>query len=560
MFVPDVNRLLLSDKRNFLFFRFFSSRKKFNIFLLQHYSLTLYNICIEVFGEFSLSKRNVFKEKLRESVASVVPITLIVAVLCFFFVPIESGLMLSFLIGAFMVIVGMAMFTIGADVSMTQIGSHIGGALTRSRRLRLIVLLSFLLGMMITVSEPDLQILAKNVPSIDGTVLIVTVAAGVGIFLVISMLRIFFSISLKWLFIVFYAVLFVLAAFADRNFLSVAFDSGGVTTGPMTVPFIISLGVGIAATRSDKKAKDDSFGLVALCSIGPILAVLILGFIYRGEAADSSFTVNTYGNTVELGWKYLREVPTYMKEVAAALLPIVVFFLIFQVVSLRIKKRPFLGIMIGLLFTYSGLILFMTGVNVGFLSLGYALGSDIVNSGLKYLLIPLAVLMGWFIIRAEPAVHVLNKQVEELSAGAVSAKAMGLSLSIAVAAAMGLSMVRVLTGMSVMWLLIPGYAIALTLSFFVPQTFTAIAFDSGGVASGPMTATFMFPFAMGACAALGGNVMTDAFGLVALVAMMPLITVQIMGAISVVRSCRSKPETYSPVAAGEGVIELWEVA
>lgn len=513
-----------------------------------------------MFGGFSLSKRNVFKEKLRESVASVVPITLIVAVLCFFFVPIESGLMLSFLIGAFMVIVGMAMFTIGADVSMTQIGAHIGGALTRSRRLRLIVLLSFLLGMMITVSEPDLQILAKNVPSIDGTVLIVTVAAGVGIFLVISMLRIFFSISLKWLFIVFYAVLFVLAAFADRNFLSVAFDSGGVTTGPMTVPFIISLGVGIAATRSDKKAKDDSFGLVALCSIGPILAVLILGFIYRGEAADSSFTVNTYGNTVELGWKYLREVPTYMKEVATALLPIVVFFLIFQVVSLRIKKRPFLGIMIGLLFTYSGLILFMTGVNVGFLPLGYALGSEIVNSGLKYLLIPLAVLMGWFIIRAEPAVHVLNKQVEELSAGAVSAKAMGLSLSIAVAAAMGLSMVRVLTGMSVMWLLIPGYAIALTLSFFVPQTFTAIAFDSGGVASGPMTATFMFPFAMGACAALGGNVMTDAFGLVALVAMMPLITVQIMGAISVVRSRRSKPETYSPVAAGEGVIELWEVA
>ena len=528
--------------------------------MLQHYSLTLYNICIEVFGGFSLSKRNVFKEKLRESVASVVPITLIVAVLCFFFVPIESGLMLSFLIGAFMVIVGMAMFTIGADVSMTQIGSHIGGALTRSRRLRLIVLLSFLLGMMITVSEPDLQVLAKNVPSIDGTVLIVTVAAGVGIFLVISMLRIFFSISLKWLFIVFYAVLFVLAAFADRNFLSVAFDSGGVATGPMTVPFIISLGVGIAATRSDKKAKDDSFGLVALCSIGPILAVLILGFIYRGEAADSSFTVNTYGNTVEIGWKYLREVPTYMKEVAAALLPIAVFFLIFQVVSLRIKKRPFLGIMIGLLFTYSGLILFMTGVNVGFLPLGYALGSEIVNSGLKYLLIPLAVLMGWFIIRAEPAVHVLNKQVEELSAGAVSAKAMGLSLSIAVAAAMGLSMVRVLTGMSVMWFLIPGYSIALTLSFFVPQTFTAIAFDSGGVASGPMTATFMFPFAMGACAALGGNVITDAFGLVALVAMMPLITVQIMGAISVVRSRRSKPETYSPVAAGEGVIELWEFA
>ena len=508
----------------------------------------------------SLHKRNVLKEKLRESVSSVLPITLIVAALCFILIPIESGLMLSFLVGAVMIIGGMALFTIGSDVSMTQIGSHIGGAMTRSRRLWLILTVSFVIGVIITVAEPDLQVLAKNVPSIDKNILIITVAAGVGFFLVVSMLRILFGFSLKWLFIVFYIALFALAAFADKEFLSVAFDSGGVTTGPMTVPFIMALGVGVAATRSDKKAKDDSFGLVALCSIGPILSVLILSFIYSGGAEESTLAVNSFSHTVALGWEYLRELPAYMGEVALALLPIVAFFLIFQVVSLHIKKKPFINILIGIVFTYVGLVLFMTGVNVGFQSLGYVLGPEIVNSGFKYLLVPLAILMGWFIINAEPAVHVLNKQVEELSAGAISAKAMGLSLSVAVSAAMGLSMVRVLTGISVMWFLIPGYATALILSFFVPQTFTAIAFDSGGVASGPMTATFMLPFAMGACSALGGNVMTDAFGLVALVAMMPLITVQVMGAISVFKSRRGKVESFEPVYADEGVIELWEVA
>ena len=501
---------------------------------------------------------NVLTEKMKESVLSVLPITLIVAVLCIFFVPIESGLMLSFLIGSVMIIVGMGLFTLGSELSMTQIGNHIGAKMTKSRKLGLILLLSFVLGVAITVAEPDLQVLATNTPDIDTTVLIITVSVGVGFFLTVSMLRILLGIQLKWLFVGFYALVFVLAAVSDQNFLSVAFDSGGVTTGPMTVPFIMAMGVGVASVRSDEKAKSDSFGLVALCSIGPILAVLILGFIYPTEtAASSAIIVNQFENTVDLGWGYLKAFPDYMGEVAIALLPIFAFFLLFQVFALKLKKRPFMKILVGIIYTYIGLVLFLTGVNVGFSPLGYVLGGAIIDCGMKWILVPLAMLMGWYIINAEPAVHVLNKQVTELSAGAISEKVMGLTLSIAISGAMGLAMIRVLTGISILWFVIPGYLIALLLAFVVSPTFTAIAFDAGGVASGPLTATFMLPFAMGACSAIGGNVMTDAFGLIAMVAMMPLITVQVMGAIAKFRSHKSVDVDFVSRYADDEIIELW---
>ena len=507
-----------------------------------------------------MSKRKQLTEKFREAVASVLPITLIVTIVCFSFVPVTTDLMLSFLIGSVLLIVGMALFTLGSEVSMTQIGTHMGAKLTKSRKLWLILTVSFLLGVAITVAEPDLQVLATNVPNIDTTVLIITVSVGVGIFLLLSMLRILLVIPLRWMLLGFYALIFILAALVDKDFLAVAFDSGGVTTGPMTVPFIMALGVGVSSIRSDSHAQTDSFGLVALCSIGPILAVMLLGFIYRGSAdGTAAMVLSNYQDTVELGHNYISSLPAYLKEVVIALLPIVAFFLVFQVVSLRLRRLPFMRILVGLVWTCVGLVLFLTGVNVGFSSLGYILGERLAAPGLRYWLIPLSMLMGWFIINAEPAVHVLNKQVEELSAGAISAKAMGISLSIAVSSAMGLSMVRVLTGISILWFIVPGYVLALAMAFFVPQTFTAIAFDSGGVASGPLTATFMLPFAMGTCTAMGGNIMTDAFGIVAMVAMMPLITVQAMGVVYVIKS-RRQAKTVGKSAYGDNdVIELWEV-
>ncbi len=508
-----------------------------------------------------MRRQNILKDKLLESVKSVLPICLIVAILCLFFIPVNNGLFLAFLLGTVLIIVGMALFNIGSDLSMIQIGNQIGAKITQSKNIFFILVTSLILGVSITVAEPDLQVLASNAPNIDTSVLIVTVSVGVGVFLLFSMLRILLNIKLRWMLLFFYAVIFAIAAVSNVDFLSVAFDSGGVTTGPMTVPFIMALGVGVASIRSDERAKSDGFGLVALCSIGPILTVLILGLIYPSSSGNSAaLDIIQFENSVSVGREYVLGLPKFIEEVTFALLPVICIFLLFQIFSLKLAKRPFLHISIGLIYTYIGLVLFLLGVNIGFSSLGAVLGEAMVSEGIKWLLVPAAMLMGWFIIKAEPAVHVLTKQVSELSAGAISERNMGVTLSIAISIAMGLAMLRVITGVSILWFMIPGYAVALGLSFVVSPTFTAIAFDAGGVASGPMTATFMLPFAIGACTAAGGNVMSDAFGLVAMVAMMPLITVQIMGALSTIKSSSAATtmDTVFSVADNE-VIELWEV-
>ena len=332
--------------------------------------------------------------------------------------------------------------------------------------------------------------------------------------------------------LIFYPVVFILTFFVSKNFLAIAFDSGGVTTGPMTVPFIMALGIGFSAVRSDKYAETDSFGLVSLCSIGPVLAVLLLGIIYHPQGGSYSETVIPDAETSVALWKLFESgIPHYMKEIGGSLLPIILFFTFFQVVSLKLKKKMLIKILVGILYTYIGLVLFLTGVNVGFMPVGNYLGQVIAGLPYRWVIIPIGMLIGYFIVKAEPAVYVLMEQVEELTSGAIPGKAMGYSLSLGVAFSLGLAMIRVLTGISILWFLVPGYALALILTLFVPKIFTAIAFDSGGVASGPMTATFLLPFAQGACEAVGGNVVTDAFGVVAMVAMTPLITIQILGVV-----------------------------
>lgn len=472
------------------------------------------------------------KEKLTETLSAVTPILLIVLLLCFTIAPIPPSILMTFLIGAVLLITGMFLFNVGVDLSMTPIGERTGTIITRSKKVFLVVVITFIMGMVITISEPDLQVLAQQVPSIPNMTLILAVAIGVGLFLVIAILRMLFSIALSRLLLLFYAIVFVLAFFVPGDFLSIAFDSGGVTTGPMTVPFIMSFGIGIAAIRSDKHAADDSFGLVALSSVGPILAVLILGMIYHPDSTEQvSEAIPIIDNTVDLWKLFMHGLPHYIKEMAISIFPIIFFFGLFQLVARDINKRTLIKISIGLIYTYMGLVLFLTGVNVGFMPAGNFLGQTIASLSYAWIIIPIGMIIGYFIVMAEPAVFVLTKQVEELTDGAISAKAMGLSLSIGVSVSVGLAMIRVLTGISILWFLVPGYFIALALTFRVPKLFTAIAFDSGGVASGPMTATFLLPFAMGACTTLGGNIITDAFGIVAMVAMTPLITIQIMGMV-----------------------------
>lgn len=500
--------------------------------------------------------RTAVTEKVVESLFSVLPIVIIVFILCLYISPMQPDLLLTFLVGALMLIIGMGLFSLGAEQSMTPIGNQIGTALTRTKNLPLILAVSFLLGFAITIAEPDLQVLAQTVPHISNTVLLITVGAGVGFFMSVCMLRILTGMRLRLLLIFFYAIIFLLAFFADKNFLGIAFDSGGVTTGPMTVPFILALGLGVSNVRSDKNAEADSFGLVALCSIGPVLAVLILGFFYKDNAAVADLSTASYGTTTDIGYAFLHAIPHYLKETAIAMLPIIVIFFLFQFTLLHLDSRNLGKIMIGLLYTYIGLVLFLTGVNIGFSALGAELGAALSSGKSVWWLVPLAMAIGWFIISAEPAVAVLEKQIETVSAGAIPGRVIKRSLSIAIALAMGLSMIRVLTGISLFWFLISGYTTALILTFFVPDIYTAIAFDSGGVASGPMTATFMLQFFMGASIALGGNVLQDAFGVVALVAMMPLVSIQLVGLFYERKQKRTKETTV--VYGDYDIVELWE--
>lgn len=501
----------------------------------------------------------ILKEKIVEALSSVLPITLIVLLLSITITPMPVGTLVLYLVGAVLLIVGMAFFSLGTDVSMTPMGEGIGAQLPRTKNLFAVVGITFVIGVLITIAEPDLQVLAGQVPSIPNAVLIWTVAIGVGLFFVLAMLRTLFKIRLASLLIVFYVGVLILSAFVPNEFVSVAFDSGGVTTGPITVPFIMALGIGLASIRGDRDAQDDSFGLVALCSIGPILAVLLLGIFYKGgDPGYTAVTVPEVEDTKQVAKLFAYSLPEYVHEVLSALIPIILFCAVFQLVFHRFHRMQLKKIGIGFGYTFFGLSLFLTGVNVGFMPVGHFLGKQLAQSGHSWLLVPLGMLIGYFLVTAEPAVHVLNRQVENITNGGVSQRAMMRSLSIGVACSVGLSMLRVLTGISIYWIVIPGYLLALGLTFFVPKIFTGIAFDSGGVASGPMTSTFLLPFAMGACEALGGNVLTDAFGIVAMVAMTPLLTIQILGLLYHQKMRRTDGTAQSAAEEEEEIIVLEE--
>ena len=481
------------------------------------------------------------KDKIIESLTSILPIALIIIVLSMTFTPLGSGTFVLFMVGVVLLILGLGCFTLGADMSMLVIGEKIGSAMTHSRKIWLIALLSFVIGIIVTIAEPDLQILAEQVPAVAEKVpqlgnylLIITVAVGVGIFLTVAMLRIVLRIRLSLLLILFYVTAFILSIFVSDEFWAVSFDSGGVTTGPMTVPFIMSLGVGVASIRSDKNGQDDSFGLVALSSVGPIVAVLTLGIVFDIKGVEYEVTSPAVvENTQDVLFQYLHGFGDYALEVLIALSPILAFFLLFQLVSRSFHKKQIIRIFMGFLYTFVGLVLFLTGANVGFMPVGSEIGKTLAALWDGWMLIPVGMVIGYFVVAAEPAVHVLNKQVERVSAGAISSSAMKKGLCIGVCCAIGLAMLRILLDVNIMYFLIPGYLIALGLTFFTPPMFTGIAFDSGGVASGAMVSSFVLPMAIGACSTLQGtgSVMTLAFGCVSFVALAPLISIQILGIV-----------------------------
>ncbi len=499
------------------------------------------------------------KEKVFESVASVIPITAIVLILSISIAPMTPGALVLFLFGAVLLILGMGFFTLGVDMSMIPMGEGIGVVMSKSKKITISLAVCFLLGILITVAEPDLQVLANQVPAIPNLTLILTVAIGVGIFLVLAEIRMLFKIPLSYALVISYSIIFLLSFLTPKDFIPVSFDSGGVTTGPITVPFIMALGIGMASVRSDKNSSSDSFGLIAMCSIGPILSVLLLGIFYKPK--ESSFTrtvIPEIITTKDAAAQFAKGFPMYAKEVLMALLPIVLLFVIFQLLFSRFNLHQLIKISSGMIYTYLGLVLFLTGVNVGFMPAGQFIGEMIAGGTKKWLLIPTGMIIGYFIVKAEPAVQVLTKQVEEVTNGSISQKSIKQGLSIGIAVSVGMAMLRILTEISIMWFLIPGYLLSLVMTFFVPQIFTGIAFDSGGVASGPMTATFLLPLAMGACDAVGGNILTDAFGTVAMVAMTPLVTIQLLGLLDQVKKKVRKAQTVVPFADLEDTILYFE--
>ncbi len=479
-------------------------------------------------------------KKIGEALTSVLPVTAIVFILNLTpLVNFTSKEIVVFLVSSLMLIIGIALFNLGADLAMTPMGEHIGAGLTKTKKLSLLLSVCFAMGVLITVAEPDLTVLATQVKDIiNPTALTVSVGVGVGIFLLISVLKIIFRRPLSSILMFFYMVLFALTALivinGKEDFLALAFDSGGVTTGPITVPFIMALGVGIAITLGGRNVEENSFGLIAMCSVGPILAVIALGIFADGEL---TYQLPDYSMDSHLGSNFLPTLLSVTKEVIIAIGLIAIFFFILQVVFLKLPKKKLFQILIGIAYTVVGLVVFLTAVNVGFMPIGYKMGTELA-SGPSWMIVVFGFILGTVVVLAEPAVHVLNKQVEEITGGTVSKTSMMIALSVGVGISIGLSMLRIVFDFNILYYLIPGYFISLGLSFFVPGLYTAIAFDSGGVASGPLTSSFILPFAVGVCCIIGGEskIMSNAFGIVAMVAMTPLITIQLLGFKAIITS------------------------
>lgn len=486
--------------------------------------------------------------KFKETAVSVLPVILIVLILGLTVVPLEKIFLARFVVSGFILVIGLTLFLLGVDLSIQPMGERSGAALTNKKSLPLLLGVAFVIGFIVTAAEPDIQVFGDQVkgvfPFVNKTVFTFSIAAGVGVFIMLGLLRTVLKLSLKLTLLISYSVLFIIAFFVPHSFFGIAFDSGGATTGPMTVPFIMSLGIGVARVMASKD-DNSSFGLTGIASIGPVLAVLVYAILASvadvdggaGEAAAAAaLEENSPGfAAVSIFGGFGKVLAGVFHEALLSILPILVLFVIFQLWLLKMTARQVTRIAIGFVYAFAGLLIFLTGVNGGFSQAGEMLGSKlgqnafVLGGGWYFLLIFTGVLLGAIIVCAEPAVWVLSEQVEQVSGGTIKRKILLIFLSVGTSVAIGIAMWRSVSGFNLKYVLIPGYVLAMLLMIFTPPLFCGIAFDSGGVASGPLTSTFVLSFTIGAASKAGGG--SDSFGVIALVAMMPLIAIQIMGII-----------------------------
>ena len=501
--------------------------------------------------------------KIKEAALSVLPVMLIVVIICFTpFADLNTTEMIAFLVAAVMLIIGIGLFNLGADLAMSPMGEHIGSGLSKSGKPALLLIICFAMGVMITIAEPDLSVLAGQVSDmVKNYVLIGVVGVGVGLFLTLSIIRTVKNKPLPQYLMFFYLLLFALVAVMilrdGKGFAALAFDSGGVTTGPITVPFLMALGIGIASTVGHSKSAENNFGSIAFCSVGPVLAVVAIGLSSKGGV---NYTLPDYSTGTDLGSKILRTLLDTMGEVAIALLLISGMFFILQFTILKLPAKKLFQILYGIFYTFVGLVIFMTAVKIGFMPVGFKLGTQLAERVHPAVLAGFGFIIGIVTVLAEPAIHVLNKQVEHVTEGTVSSRSMMIALSVGVGISIALSIIRIIFDFSILYYLIPGYIISLGLSLLVPGMYTAIAFDSGGVASGPLTSSFILPLAIGVCSVTQSvdKIPLDAFGVVAMVAMTPLITIQLLGfrAVTASRMKRKRAMARILSADDEQIIEF----
>ncbi len=481
--------------------------------------------------------------KLKEVLYAVLPITLIVLILHFTIAPLESAMLWKFLLGAAFVVGGLSIFLFGAEIGVGPVGTLMGSTLAKTNKARIVAIAGFLLGFFISIAEPDLHILAGQVQTVTSGVIsrwgiVVSVSLGIGVLISLGLLRIVYNRSLRKFFGATYAVIFVLAIFASSEFLAISFDASGATTGAMTVPFLLALGLGVSALKGSA-SEEDSFGLSGIASAGAIIGVLTMSLISPPAVLEGSLPENGAIVTSILS-SFARKLPVVSFEVFLALCPLVVIFMVFQKMSFNLGKRPFSKILKGLAYTFIGLVLFLTGVNAGFMEIGAVVGHSVASLGNKWIPVLVGFALGLVVILAEPAVYVLNRQVEDVTSGSIKGKMIAMTLSLGVAIAVALSIVRIIVpGIQLWHFLLPGYVVSIALMYFVPSLFIGIAFDAGGVASGPMTATFILAFAQGVAEATpGADVLNDGFGVIAMVAMTPLIALQMLGLAYKVKSAK----------------------
>ena len=494
--------------------------------------------------------KNKLTESLLDSIKSVMPIVIVIIIVSFL-IGIPNKTIMAFSISSILLVFGIAIFTTGANMSMVNIGERIGKLLVKKKNKAIVLITSLIVGIVITISEPDLIVLANELTSIPNMLLIGLVAVGVGVYLLIGVLRILSKLSFRT--IVTFSLLLIMGLlyFVPNEFISVAFDSGGVTTGAMGVPLIVTFGYGISKARSGKDAKSYSFGLCGLCSLGPIIIVLILGFFFK---VDNFFDTSVFINNDAILTNIFNCFIKSFKDIVMALLPILIVFYITQLFNKKMTNNEIIHMIVGIVMSIFGLTLFLTGVSSGFLEMGYRIGNTFASSSYKYWLIPVGMILGYIIINLEPAVKILIKRISDLTEGSISQKLISFCLSIGVCIAIGLAIVRMYFSIPIIYIIVPGYFVAALLMYYSPPIFTAIAFDSGGAASGAMTTSFLLPLCIGVCVSLESNIMTDAFGVGALVALTPIITIQILGIIY-----ENKLKVKSSYQYNESIIDYeWE--